>query len=57
MSYTCDGQRQAVDGLGAVFSNGTENARRDHETEFREFHAKIVALTVERDFLSRGRKR
>ena len=50
-------KRQAVDGLGAVFSNGTENTRRDHETEVRELHAKIGELTVDRDFLSRGLKR
>ena len=48
---------KAVDGLGAVFSNGTENARRDHETEVRELHAKIGALMVARDFLSRRLKR
>ena len=26
-------KRQAVDGLGEVFSNGTDGARRDHESE------------------------
>ena len=26
-------KRQAMDGLGAVFSNGMEHARQDHESE------------------------
>ena len=42
-------KRQAVDGLGEVFSNGTDGARRDHESEVRNLHAKIGELTVERD--------
>ena len=46
--------RQAMAGLGEVFSNGGERRRRDHESEVRELHAKIGELTVERDFLSRG---
>jgi transposase-like protein len=50
-------KRQAMDGLGAVFSNGAERAGRDHEDEVRELHAKIGELTVERDFLARGLKR
>ena len=50
-------KRQAVDGLGEVFSNGVDHARRDHETEVRDLHAKIGELTVERDFLARGFKR
>ncbi len=50
-------KRQAVDGLGEVFSSGTERAIRDHESEVRELHAKIGELTVERDFLARGLKR
>ena len=50
-------KRQAMDGLGAVFSNGAERAGRDHESEVRDLHAKIGQLTVERDFLSRGLKR
>ena len=40
-----------------VFSNGTDGARRDHESEVRNLHAKIGELTVERDFLARGLKR
>ena len=28
-------KRQAVDGLGAVFSNGADSAGRDHEAEVR----------------------
>ena len=50
-------KRQAMDGLGAVFSNGTDRAVRDHETEVRDLHAKIGELTVERDFLAGGLKR
>ncbi len=50
-------KRQAMDGLGAVFSNGAERAGRDHEAELHDLHAKIGQLTVERDFLSRGLKR
>ena len=50
-------KRQAMDGLGGVFSNGAERAGRDHEAEVRELHAKIGELTVERDFLVRGLKR
>ncbi len=37
-------KRQAVDGLGEVFSNGVDRARRDHESEVRELHAKIGEL-------------
>ena len=50
-------KRQAIDGLGEVFSNGTDRARRDHESEVRDLHAKIGELMVERDFLARGFKR
>jgi transposase-like protein len=50
-------KRQAMDGLGAVFSNGADRAGRDHEAEVRGLHAKISELTVERDFLARGLKR
>ena len=50
-------KRQAMDGLGAVFSNGSDHACRDHEAEVRDLHAKIGELTVERDFLARGLKR
>ncbi len=50
-------KRQAVDGLGAVFSNGVDRTRRDHESEVRDLHAKIGELMVERDFLARGLKR
>ena len=47
-------KRQAMDGLGAVFSNGADKAGADHETEVHDLHAKIGQLTVERDFLARG---
>ena len=50
-------KRQAMDGLGAVFSNGTDRVRRDQEAEVHDLHAKIGQLTVERDFLARGLKR
>ncbi len=50
-------KRQAVDGLGAVFSNGAERAGRDHEAEVKELHAKIGELTVVNDFLAAGLKR
>ena len=48
---------QAVDGLCAVFSNGSERAGRDREAEVHDLHAKIGELTVERDFLAHGLKR
>jgi transposase-like protein len=50
-------KRQAVEGLGAVFSNGADRAGRDHAAEVRDLHAKISELTVERDFLAKGLKR
>ena len=50
-------KRQAMDGLGDVFSNGAEHARRDREDEVHDLHAKIGQLTVERDFLAKGLKR
>jgi transposase-like protein len=50
-------KRQAMDGLGTVFSNGADKARVDHESEIYGLHAKIGELTVERDFLARGLKR
>ena len=50
-------KRQAIDGLEAVFSNGPDRDRQDHDTEVRDLHAKIGQLTVERDFLAGGLKR
>ena len=50
-------KRQAIEGLGEVFSNGAEHAGQDHESEVHGLHAKISELTVERDFLARGLKR
>lgn len=50
-------KRQAMDGLGAVFSSRAERAGREHEAELHDLHAKIGELTVERDFLARGLKR
>ena len=48
---------QAMDGLGAVFSNGADKGRMDHDDEVHDLHAKIGQLTVERDFLAKGLKR
>ena len=50
-------KRQAMDGLGSVFSNGEDQALRKHEAEVDDLHAKIGQLTVERGFLARGLKR
>ncbi len=50
-------KRQAMDGLGAIFSNGVDKVRVGHESEVHGLHAKIGELTVERDFLARGLKR
>ena len=50
-------KRQAMDGLGAIFSNGAGKAGADHEGEVHDLHAKIGQLTVERDFLSNGLER
>ncbi len=50
-------KRQALDGLGAVFSNGRDKVRMDHDDEVRDLHAKIGELTVVNDFLARGLKR
>ncbi len=50
-------KRQAMDGLGAVFSNGPDKTWMDHDDEVHDLHAKIGELTVERDFLARGLKR
>ena len=50
-------KRQAVDGLGTVFSNGADRAHADCEGEIHDLHAKIGQLTVERDFLAKGLKR
>ena len=50
-------KRQAMDGLGEVFSNGADCAGRGHEAEVHDLHAKIGQLTVERDFLAKGLKR
>ncbi len=50
-------KRQAVDGLGAIFSNGVDKVRVAYESEVNGLHAKIGQLTVERDFLAGGLKR
>ncbi len=50
-------KRQAMEGLGAMFSNGADKARMEYDAEVHDLHAKIGQLTVERDFLARGLKR
>jgi len=50
-------KRQAMDGLGAVFSNGPDKTRMDHDDEVHDLHAKIGQLTVDGIFLARGLKR
>jgi transposase len=50
-------KRQAIEGLGEVFSNGADRERQDRESEVRDLHAKIGQLMVERDFLAGGLKR
>ena len=50
-------KRQAMDGLGSIFSNGADKALVDREAEVHDLRAKIGQLTVERDFLARGLKR
>lgn len=50
-------KKQALEGLGDVFSSKAERASADREAEIKELHAKIGQLTVERDFLERGLKR
>jgi transposase len=47
-------KRRAMDGLGEMFSNGADHARRDPESEVHDLHAKIGPLTVERDFWPKG---
>ena len=46
-------KRQAVEGLGEVFSRGPKRGS-EHESTIRDLHAKIGELTVERDFFLRG---
>ncbi len=50
-------KRQAMDGLGAVFSDRADKTSQDREAEIHDLHAKIGQLTVERDFLAGGLKR
>ena len=50
-------KRQAIDGLGSIFSNGADKALVDREAEVHDLDAKVGQLTVERDFLARGLKR
>ncbi len=50
-------KRQAVEGLGEVFSNGRDKVQAEREHDIHDLHAKIGQLTVERDFLAKGLKR
>jgi transposase len=50
-------KRQAMDGLGSIFSNGAVKAHSDREGEVHDLQAKIGQLMVERDFLANGLKR
>ena len=42
-NQVCAWKRQATDGLDAVFSNGPDKARVDHEGEIHDLHAKACA--------------
>ena len=46
-------KRQAIDGLDEVFGGGRASRQSEHEATVRDLHAKIGALTVERDFSAR----
>lgn len=50
-------KRQAMDGLGDVFTGDADRTRQDHDDQVHDLHAKIGQLTVERDFLTKGLKR
>ena len=50
-------KRQAIEGMGEVFSVKREKASSQRDSEVHELHAKIGHLTVERDFLANGLKR
>jgi len=43
-------KRQAVEGLGDVFSNGKDKARADRESEIHDLHAKIDKLFMKHPF-------
>ena len=47
-------KRQAMEGLGEVFTRPGSKRAAEHEATIRELHAKIGELTVERDFFLRG---
>jgi transposase len=49
-------KRQAMCGLGLVFSNGVDKASVNYEGEIHDLQAKIRQLTMERDVLARGPK-
>ena len=49
-----DWQRQAMEGLVAVFSGKLEAKEGIREEELEKLHAKIGQLVVERDFLAKA---
>ena len=48
---------QALEGLSAIFTNGTSIKDQSSEAIVAELYAKIGKLTVERDFLSKALNR
>ena len=50
-------KRQAIEGMGEVFSVKREKASTQRDSEVHELHARIGQLTVERDFLANGLKK
>jgi len=50
-------KRQAIDGLGDVFTGAADRTRQDHDDEVHDLHAKIGQLAVERDFFAKELKR
>lgn len=49
-----DWKKQAMEGLGEVFTGKTERHTAENEAQIKELHAKIGQLTVERDFLAKA---
>ena len=47
-------KRQAIEGLGDIFTGKTGRNDIAHEAQIKELHAKIGQLTVERDFLGKA---
>jgi transposase len=49
-----DWKRQAMEGLGAMFSGRAEVKEGIREEELKKLHVKIGQLVVERDFLAKA---